>query len=1065
MERFEAGDAQRRDAHGEVQESFQNNVLAAILGKTAQQGALVPYEGLEKTHEHVDELDLRLNLGHYVIGEMEQSQISMAMLWPMVQLRPGVTVLEWTIERFRPGIAPIIAEEAAFPQQRFAKEPRRVGLQRRGTSVYMTANIMTPPEGMARLEQQLTKIAATMLNTFEYLIIMALLTAHNGIHYRDKITLDKYPAGQQTAEALRGQIEYDASRFAAYHRDPELQVANDMADVNRMLQQYAAPPYVFLFPQGTQNIIGGKTLDRPGRIDIKTIGPDRQILTMESMPSYYQTPDGSLAFPVKDQGFGRRGDKIQPLLRGSMISEHFAFPGLGRQNLTHRTGVQLVGEGFSTPQRNIRIYDVTVDEYVEVSFAEAFNKSGFVRDEPDNTVAINAGDYDEDSFYGPYRSAPPLYFWDRGIRRATHFGQIDSNIIPHSLHRSVGETIAAMVQVSKGDPTTAIIEGMQLVQDLESAPYDDVFAKALATDVLEPLSNIDDDARLQNQSLARVRSDVFGPNAPVNDVYVLPQDAHGMFIGNQNIGTGEALNALTRAIDAGGTPPFMASLSGLHILSTLAKRPGVSQKIMEMGKIAKKFIDAAQRIYQSLKGVFPSAMAIQSKYRPLAFQHASGFSTFFSAMFLNNQSEPLAIRNQNDLLFVTPLVVTPDQQPGLRESAAADPAFRLGSMENVSGNIGDSRVTIGQSSMRFMEAGADMPAHKKTPWMAMADMLRRTSAMAGGSAAQRRGARGLRAGDNAGEADLFGTSRASTIPIGAGMPHQFRTQGARSGYTPGDVIPAGFEEPMNTENARNAWDAADNIENQLVRVCTLTYLTATCNSMDDFMRMFDSNVLVPFGVVLLRPGLEHDMYSVVVAKSGIDTAFHALTDVVVDYGLDAGHQTRLLTFSVMHGVVMKSPDSVAILPSRMARRYLGGGGVQIYEEPGQLDEHASERPDLVPYVTPFGFTPKNYEPMGFIDVDGLYGPPGSARFAGAYEYEKVWQFSRSAMETRPFGNQWATEPSQTPNVSWTGEHLNYDRTLRTSAKGHRKGGSHPGCRAVWNANESIFPPPPRTEQA
>jgi len=1056
MERFEAGDAQRRDAHGEVQESFQNNILANILGKTAQQGALVPYEGLEKTHEHVDELQLRLNLGHYVIGEMMQSQVSMALLWPMVQLRPGITVLEWTIERFQPGIAPIVAEEAPFPQQRFATQPMRTTLSRRGTSVYGTANVRNTPEGMSRIQSQLMKIAATVLNTFEYLMIMALLTAHNGRRYRDKIALDKYPGGQQTSEILRRQIEYDASRYAALHRDPEKQMATDMADVYRMLEPYAQPPYALLFPQGTQNILGGKTLDRPGRIDVKTIGPDRQVLTMESMPSYIQSPDGSLAFPVKDQGFGRRGDKIQPLLRTSMIAEHYAFSGMGRRDLAHRTGVQLFGDGYSTAQRNIRIYDVEVDEYVEVSFANAFLKSGFVSDRPDNRVLIDPNEYNEDSFYGEYRSAPPLYYWDREIRRATHFAQIDQNIISHTLHRNVGETAAAMVQVSKGDPSNALIEGMQLLEDLESAPYDTDFTRALSEEIIIPMVNVGND--FLGVPLDRVRQDIPFPNDMAENYFLMRQDIHGNLIGNADINSEGLMARFSGIIDRVGVPPYMANLAGLQLLVTLSKKAEISPRILEMGKIAKKFIDAAKRVYVSLKAVFPKAMAVNPYYRPIGLQQPNGFSTFFSAMFLNNMSTPLVVKSE-DLVVITPFTVNPSQKAGLDGSPADILATDL---ETIGANVGSRATAIGQS-IQMIEEDMNVPAHKKTPWTSMFDMLRRSRAMAGASAGGRRDR--MRMEDEVGEADLFGTSRASTIPIGAGLPLQFRTRQTRTGYVRGDPVDPREEEPMNTVNAQNAWNEADRIENPLVRACTLTYLTSTCNSMEDFERMFQSDILVPFGMVLIRPGLIHNMYSLVVAKPGIDVAFHAVTDTEVMSGPEVKHQTFLLTFSVMHGVVMKSPDSVAILTSRMARRYIGGGGVRLFESPDQLSAPSGERPDLIPYVTPYEFTPFNYEPMGFIDVDGIYGKPGTARFAGAMEYEKIWQVSRSAVETRPYGNQWNTEPDQTPNVSWTGASLNYNRTLLTTSKGHRKGGSHPGCRSVWNGNEAVFPPPPRTEHA
>jgi hypothetical protein len=1063
MERFEAGDAQRRPLHGEVQESFSYDILSSILGKTAQQGPLRAYEGYAKAHETVDELDIRLQLGHYVIGEIEQSEVSMALLWPMVQLRPGTTVVEWTIERLRLGIAPIVAEEAPMPQHRFAKEPRRVTLQRRGTSVYTTANIMNTPEGMARLQSQLLTMAATMLNTFEYLAIHALLTCHDGVHYRDKLSMEQFPAGETTAEAIRGQIEYDASRFAAYHRDPEVEVANDMASTVRMLSQYIKGPYVFLFPQGCQNLLGGKILDRPGRIEVKTIGPDRQIMTMESMPSYYQLSDGSLAFPVKDQGYGRQGNKIQPLLRGSLIAEHFIAPGVGRDDLAYRTGVQLRGNGFSTGMRDIHVYNVESDEYHKLSFSQSFLQSQFVPDEPNALLPLSPMEYPQDSFDGQHRSAPPLYYFngERGVPCA-RFAQIDSNIISPRLHRCVGETVASMLHKTKGDVSNAILQGMQLVRDLENAPYDQTFGRQFANII----GRIVGDNAVNTVPIGEVHRTIPIPGAWTN-VRIMRQDSQGGLLGNPQGGdddsTAQVTADLVDLLESAKIPPFMASFSGIQMLANNTPALRAGGTMQEMGKTAKRFLDAAKQIYAGLYGVFPDAVVMDPKFRPIGFQNPSGFATFFTAMFLNSRNQPLRFRIDEDTAVITPFVASPQQAEGLQ--ADGNVADAMSANVPISGQFGAASTSIARA-IQFSGDEINVDAHKKTPWVALQDTLRRASAMSAGAAARgaRSGRRTTPMEQAVPEADLFGTASASTMAIGAEMPMQFRAQRARFGQAM-DGVGAEDEEDMNSQNAQDAWNRADTIEDQVVRVCTLTYLTARCDNMDAYRRMMDADVLVPFGLLYLRPGIEHDMFSTVVAKSGVDTMFHGVTDTVVDYNENAVHQTRLLSFTVMHGAVMKSPDHVAILPSRMARRYRGGGGVRLFDSPAQLGDHYSERPDIIVMVVPYDFKPKNAEPMGFIDREGIYGPAGLPRFAGAREYEKTWNLSQAAADTRAMANSWSTEPYQIPNVSWTGESLNHDRSLRTPAKGHRRGGSHPGCRDVWTGIRPLFSREPMTPRA
>lgn len=69
------------------------------------------------------------------------------------------------------------------------------------------------------------------------------------------------------------------------------------------------------------------------------------------------------------------------------------------------------------------------------------------------------------------------------------------------------------------------------------------------------------------------------------------------------------------------------------------------------------------------------------------------------------------------------------------------------------------------------------------------------------------------------------------------------------------------------------------------------------------------------------------------------------------------------------------------------------------------------------------------------------------------------------MQTRAHGQRYYDASSVIPSYTWRGEFLNYDRTVRYPAQGHRRGGSHPGCRNVWDSDQPVFPEPPATDQA
>lgn len=150
MERFTFADQQRRSLTGESPDSMESHMMRSLLGDKPRQQGLEPYQGVSTTHQHVDELQVGRSLGHHILSDMVQAEVSLSTLLPFQDVNPSLSYFEWTIERFRPGIAPLVPEEAPFAELQFAKEPRYVKIQRRGAAVRMTANIMNTTEGMVR---------------------------------------------------------------------------------------------------------------------------------------------------------------------------------------------------------------------------------------------------------------------------------------------------------------------------------------------------------------------------------------------------------------------------------------------------------------------------------------------------------------------------------------------------------------------------------------------------------------------------------------------------------------------------------------------------------------------------------------------------------------------------------------------------------------------------------------------------------------------------------------------------------------------------------------------------
>lgn len=209
-----------------------------------------------------------------------QANVSIATLLPFQDVDPSISYFEWTIERFRPGIAPIVPEEAPFSEFTYAVEPRYTKIQRRGAAVRMTANIMNTPEGMARLQSQILKLGATVLLTIEHLMVETLVTAHDGPMFRRKMTLDKYGDRE-----IVDQLNYDAARFAAWNRDPQVEAAADMSQVAKLLGEFTPGPYAVLYPTGRQFLLGGTPLDSPKGMTVITMDGSKNVLQLESPKS------------------------------------------------------------------------------------------------------------------------------------------------------------------------------------------------------------------------------------------------------------------------------------------------------------------------------------------------------------------------------------------------------------------------------------------------------------------------------------------------------------------------------------------------------------------------------------------------------------------------------------------------------------------------------------------------------------------------------------------------------------------------------------------------------------
>lgn len=639
-----------------------------------------------------------------------------------------------------------------------------------------------------------------MLLTIEHLMVQTLVTAHDGPMFRRKMTLDKYGDRE-----IVDQLNYDAARFAAWNRDPRVEAAADMSQVAKLLGEFTPGPYAVLYPTGRQAVLGGTVLEKPQGMTVITMDGSKNVLQLESPQSSMRMADGSLAFPVPDYSFGRGSRRMQPLLRSTMIGEHYPMTGVRCDDLAWRTGVQLSGGGFGTCQRDILVYDTEQDQYEKVSFEHAFKSANFVPQFDTESDILddllqpgNLRARDFTSRDGSKRRAPSRAFWENGPQKVTHFAQFDQEIIPAHIHRRVGNTIAAAVHASEGDISGALASGFQLLRELASAPFSAAFAQSL----LEALPGAG------ITTYREAAPDLVNYYPGIADIEVVAQGPTG----TPNVANPQAvIDAINRA----GTPPMMLSLSGLRLLAEISVIDGATGRALELGSRARDLLDATEKIYAVLKDKFPDAIAFDPRFRPLNYLPADGFATFFTSVFLNSGNLPIiftsTVGGEQFVDVVAPFVYT----RSIQGAATALPNYSVGTTTNpLEPGGGDAPL--------FATASLDgAAAHTKTPWAAQHAPFAAAQAQEGlRGTGRRRRPSGTATAAVDDEEDLFGIQpgfRAQQTAV-AGLP--IDGVGSRDIHR-GPAVPGAAFSPMAVTNAEGAWDAADRIDEPLVRVCTM----------------------------------------------------------------------------------------------------------------------------------------------------------------------------------------------------------------------------------------------------
>ena len=1086
---------QRRAQFGEAPQSFGNAVIDSLLGpKAIQQDSIYPYEGRESSYDRVHSYNVGADLGRMIVMTAARSAVSLASLFPVQEGPPDLTYLTWEIETWGPSILPLVPEEGSYDVLPHSVVSKKASIQRRGISVPATIDSLNTQQGMNRLASQFAKIMASTHWTLALMVVQAIRSAHDGPMFR-------YQTSGQTME-VRRQIEFDAARAFSWAKDAKREPSYDLGLASAGLNHFTTGPFVVLVASDHIAMLNQFAKDTPTGVKLQTLTDGNRMLDMLTPQSMIQFSDGSIALPVQAHTSQDMRHRVQELNRHVRFAEYYILDGIPCNDLAYRTGKYLAAGGYSSCQRDRRIYNVHDSDQMDlIKFEDAFKHSGFVpggeagpNDYYLRYMADNHLKYNDPSKFGLNQGAirhAPMRATRHGEGGGTRtvpvqvFGQFDRNVVSLEGHRAAAASIADILHQVEPHIDRVLLEGTTFLRELESVRWNDEWAHVLGTangghDILNLV--VDGGAHRAHVPI------VLPGRALTNNPVAFPQEGNG----SPKLATTQ-IATLAGAIDDHGLPPGFVSVSGLELLGRVRGSLNPTQKVIDISKRASKLLNTAKNIYSTLKSIMPTAMVFDPQYREIIYLSAltGGFNTWFTNVFMNTHhvalyyNRPLnqAGGNNAQVNILTFLVITEgihasmttNNHDNFRPTTVGFFTAAGGNAAPGPGMVAGAQVAFGHPSLRPLLDGSPM---KRTTWSAFWKPLGVHQA---NTRVRQRQGRSSNRGSMIDDDDLFGVRSVSAggrfmqdAVANRGAPGlgafggQHRTHFSGSGTLGAVVLPPIANDPIDPNvflpgvviqslNLHSLWLHADHITDESMRISLMTYSTAHCTDMKHFTAMFRRNIYVPFKIKVDRPKLVQEASSPIVLKPGLETGVTVITQSNLMPGGDAAHQRAEWTFSFWATAVVVSPQRIFILPNRIPVRYLSGGGIKFYTSQTQLrggTRHS--RPDLIPFVIPLSYVPHSYEPTGNIDFDNLHGGAHAPRYPDANVMEKRWQLARRAKSTRMHGNGWETSRGVFPDYSWRGASEDYRGGDRVKAAGHRSGASHPGCQKTWNGLSSTF---------
>ncbi len=231
-------------------------------------------------------------------------------------------------------------------------------------------------------------------------------------------------------------------------------------------------------------------------------GPTGELLRGDQPMGDFTLPDGTGVIEVRDLMITDDAPPEQMFTRNVIIGEFnvLNWAEHSKANLYDGCGSDSGKYVYCSDHRSILIHDAELDEMAKITLRECIVYGGLNTGFPDMEIiySLAARGYKYEDYYpstdsegernsrrnqasNMKRTPHMMLFWqaNNGTRIVRHFGNMDDNVTSDRSFRQIGQTLAAMAGSMSVDEIKTAEDLMTLMQQLEDAPYSDVFFRAL----------------------------------------------------------------------------------------------------------------------------------------------------------------------------------------------------------------------------------------------------------------------------------------------------------------------------------------------------------------------------------------------------------------------------------------------------------------------------------------------------------------------------------------------------------------------------------------------------------